>query len=364
MIAALLCIVNACASTARIGPAMQERAWRTYLGAPERAGAARDSLSADPQPVWRADLGRGIIGAPAVTEDVVAIAQVDRQVALLDRATGEVIWRRRVPANLGTGPLISDDRIFAATQTSDGRVYALRLPSGRTAWSVAAGDVVAPLTLEGAGLYVASSTGWVMRLGTDTGSRLWRTRVTGAVRATPTLAGGALVVATAADSLFALDAQTGAVLARRSTRGTVLAAPALADSLVIAGTSDGRLEAFEPRSLLVRWSLDLEGPVVGHVAVREGTAFALAGRGTLWAIPLADPAAARRLELGIVTRAGPAPAAGGVFIAAVGGEITLVDAAGVRRWGTRLDAPVSEPPIVDNRTILAVSRKGEVVAYR
>lgn len=360
----LLGIVNACASTARIGPVMQERAWRTYLGAPERSGVVLESLSADPQPVWRTDVGRGIIGAIAVSEDVIAVAQVDRQVTLLDRATGEVIWRRHLPAYLGTGPLLDDDRVFAATQTNEGRVYALRLRSGRPLWSAAAGDVMAQLTVEGTALYAASTAGWVMRFATDTGTRMWRTRVAGAVRATPTLAGEVLVVATAADSLFALDAQTGAILARRATRGTVLAAPAVAESLVIAGTSDGRLEAFDPRSLTARWSLDLAGPVVGHVAVHGGTVYALAGRGTLWTIPLADPQAALHLDLGIVTRAGPAPAAGGVFIAGVNGEISLVDVAGVRRWSARLDAPVTEPPVVDSRTILAASQKGTVVVFR
>ena len=360
----LLCIVNACASASRRGPVLQERGWRTYLGAPARAGAARESLSADPQPVWRTDLGRGIAGGPAVTEDVVAVAQVDRLAVLLDRATGEVIWRRRLQGNPGAGPLISDDRVFVASQGGDGRVYALRLTSGRPIWSAPAGDVVAPLAVEGDALYAASTAGWVQRIDVDRGSRVWGARVSGAVRAAPLPAARALVVATAADSLFALDELTGAVLARRATRGTILAAPALADSLVIAGTSTGRLEAFDPRTLEVRWLLELEGPVLGHVAVRDGVVYALAGRGVLWMIPLGRPEAARRVEVGLVSRAGPAPVAGGVFVCGVNGELALLDETGARRWSVRLEAPLVEPPVVDSRTIVAVSQKGEVVAFR
>jgi len=85
ILAAALLAVNACASAARIGPASQDQLWRAYLGSARRATAVAESVLGDPQPVWRTDVGRGVVGAPALTEDVVALSQVDRQVALLDR---------------------------------------------------------------------------------------------------------------------------------------------------------------------------------------------------------------------------------------------------------------------------------------
>jgi outer membrane protein assembly factor BamB len=321
-------------------------------------------VNANPQPVWRTDLGRGIVGGPALAEDVLAVSQVDRQVALLDRTTGDVIWRRRLPANLGTGPLLDDDRVFVATQSGAGRVYALRLTNGRPFWSAGAGDVVAPLALDQGVVFSASVEGWVNAFRAQTGERLWRVRLPGAVRAAPLPVPGGLVVATATDSIFRLEESTGRVAARRALAGAVLAAPALVDSIILVGTTRGRLEALEAATLASRWSLDLGGGVVGSVAAGPRAAHALTAAGTLWTVPLDAPGPARPLELRVVARAGPAPVAEGVFVCAVNGEVALVDSQGRRQWSVRLSAPVSEPVIVEGRMILVVSERGEVVAFR
>jgi len=197
------------------------------------------------------------------------------------------------------------------------------------------------------------------------GSRHWRTRVSGAVRAAPVPVPNGVVVATSADSIFLLDHANGAIRSRRATRGTVLAAPALfADSLLLVGTMGGRLEALDVRTFEVRWGTDLGSGVVGSVAVRERTAYALTTRGLLWMIPLDTPERGRSITLGVVARAGPIPVTGGVFVCGVNGELALVDEAGIRKWTARLEPAVVEPVLVEGRMVLAVSQRGEVVAFR
>ena len=358
-----MCLVNACASSGRDGPALQERVWPVYLGRASRAGGA-DTLTSNPQPVWRTSVARGISGAPALAEDVIALSLVDNRLALLDRPTGAVIWTRRLSGPLGAGPLIADDRVFVAEQQVDGRVHAIRLLNGTTIWSARAGDVVAPLVLEDSALYVASVEGQVGSIASATGRYRWRTRVGGAVRATPLLAPAGLVVATQMDSLFLLDDQSGAIRVRRGTRGTVLAAPALSDSTIVIGTTAGRLEALNAATLQTRWSLDLGDIIVGNVAVQDGRAYAMTGRGTLVIVPLGRPEGARRVDVGIIARAGPTPAAQGIFLGGVRGEIALVDSLGVHKWDARILAPVAEAVVVDGRTLIAVSVRGDVVMFR
>lgn len=357
-------LVNACASVQRAGPAIQERAWRDYLGSPARVTADVEPLGADPQPVWRTDVGRGITGGPALGEDVIALALVDRQVALLDRATGELLWRRRVGEPVGAGPLLADDRLLVATQDDRGRLHALRLADGKSLWSQTTGDVVAPLVATDGWVAAGSLDGWVGVWTVATGDRRWRTRLAGSVRTAPLATRAGLLVATTTDSLFLLDPADGRILVRRATRGTALAAPASAESLVLVGTTSGRLEALDPATLSPRWTLDVDGGIVGHVAVRYGNAYVLTTAGTVYRVPLANPQAARHLPSGVVSRAGPTPAPNGVLLAGVGGEIVLLDDDGRRRWATRLGAPVVEPPLVDGRTIIAVSQRGEVVVFR
>lgn len=334
------------------------------------------------------DVGRSVVGSPALAEDVIALAIGDRQTALLDRPTGDVIWRRRLGGPLGTGPLLDLDRVIVATQAPDGRLYALSLRSGRRLWRVRMGDVVAPLALDDSVVYAGTADGQVAAFSALDGARRWRTSLAGAVRAAPLLTSAGLVVATTSDSIFILHRGTGAVRARAATRGTVQGAVTLArgrpggapadegtdgagdargvgTELVIVGTAAGWLEAVEPATLAARWRLNLHGPVVGAVAVQADTAFALTDRGTLWAVPLADPGSARSVALRVISRAGPTPVAGAVIVGTVGGEILMADReTGERRWSARLEAPITEPVLVEGKLLLAVSARGEVVAFR
>jgi outer membrane protein assembly factor BamB len=364
ILAAAFLAVNACANTLRQGPPSQERRWKAYLGSDQRASTTPDTLAADPSPIWRHDVGRGIVGAPALTESLVLLAQVDRQVTVLDRNTGAIIWRRRFGENIGSGPLVDYDRVFFATQTDAGQVLALDLGTGKRLWGTRLGDVAAPIAIHDAQLYAGTVSGWFAALSTTGGERLWRTQLGGAVRAAPVVVSGGVIVATAADSLYLLDRATGAVRARRGTTGTVLAAPALADSLLVFGTTAGRLEACDTATLATLWSLDVGSGVIGAVAVQQDTAYVVTHDGELWWVPLAAAARASKVALGVVARSGPTPVVGGVLVAGVGGELALVDAKGARRWTARIHPPVVQPVIADGAFLLAVSERGEVVAFR
>jgi len=365
ILASTLLAVNACAPVYRAGPASQDRVWKAYLGSDRRATAAPESVAAEPQLLWRTDVGRGVAGAPALTEDLVALSQVDRQVALLDRRTGEIVWRSRVGANLGSGPLVDYDRLYVATGTGDGQVIALSLERGKSLWKTSLGDVAAPLAQHDTLLVAGTVAGWVAALSSASGERGWRVLLGGAVRAAPVVVASGVIVATAHDSLYLLERATGVVRARRGTAGTVLAAPAVADSLLLVGTSAGTLQACDTATLAARWSLDLGSGVVGSVAVQRDTAYALTANGDLWSVPLSTPAGARHVALHLVARAGPTPVAGAVLVAGVGGELLMVDpGTGARRWSTTLPAPVVQPVLVDHGLLLAVSERGEVVAFR
>jgi len=309
-------------------------------------------------------VGRGVVGAPAVTESLVVLSQVDRQLTVLERATGRIVWRRRVGENIGSGPLVDYDRVYFATQTAEGAVRALNLEDGKVVWTRRLGDVAAPIAVRNDQLYAGTVGGEVAALSTAGGGERWHTQLAGGVRAAPLALAGGVVVATAADSLYLLDRSTGVVRARRPTPGTVLAAPALADSVIVLGTTRGRLEACDTATLAVRWSLDVGSEVIGAVAVQRDTAFVLTGAGDLWWVPLAAPDHAFRIALGLVARAAPTPVAGGALVVSVGGDVALVTSAGERRWTAKVHPPVVQPVIAAGPFLVAVSERGDVVAFR
>jgi outer membrane protein assembly factor BamB len=360
----LFCLVNACGPSLLRGPVTQERAWPGYLGSAQRSSASNEILSADPQVIWRTAAGRGIVGAPALSEDVIAVSLVDRQVALLDRVTGAVLWRHRIGQHVGAGPLISDDRVLVGTRDERGRVYALRLETGAVIWSRSIGEIAAPLAIERETIYAATLAGNVAAIRLADGRQLWSARVPGGVRAAPVPAGEGLIVATTSDSLFLLDRETGRVVSRRATSGTVLGAPALVDSLLVTGSSDGTVEVVEARTLRLLAARRLDGAVVGHVSVRSRSVHILTAPGTLWTLGLPLLAESATIATGAIARAGPQPLHDGVLVGAVNGELTLYSRTGQRAWNLRLASAIVEPPLVDSRSLVVTTQRGEVLLFR
>src|SRR5947209_3251856 len=217
----------ACAPVTKQGPARQESAWLTYLGTPRHDAAAHETLNPDPRPLWHVAMGRGVRGSPALGETVVAVGTADRNIVLLDRASGEILWRSHLDGTVRAGPLLDEDRLYVATESQpDGRVYAVRLRDGRRLWRTRVGSVTAPIAFDSDAIFAATEEGLVLRLEPERGMVRWRCPLSGAVRAGPLVTPNGLVVATTTDTLFLIDRQTGTVRSHLSLPGAVLATPA------------------------------------------------------------------------------------------------------------------------------------------
>jgi outer membrane protein assembly factor BamB len=356
----------ACVPVMKPGPERQERSWPAYLGTPSHSAAAGETLNPDPRQLWHATVGRAARGSPALGETVLAVGTADRNVVLLDRASGKVLWRQRVDGTVRGGPLLDEDRLYVATEAQpDGRVYAMRLRDAKTIWRTRVGSVVAPLSFDGDALYAGTEGGTMLRLEPEQGRVLWRRALSGAIRVAPVATAHGIAVATSADTLYLLDPQTGAVRARLATPGTVLGTPATDGQRLYAGTSRGRVVAVDLPQLTVRWEQDAGDAVYGAPALDRDTLYVLTREGQLWLIPVTGPAGARSYPLGIVATAGPTPLVPGVLVGSVSGEILLVDrSAGTILWRAQVAGPIEEPPLVQGRQLVVVAGRGDIHAYR
>ena len=80
-------------------------------------------------------MGRGVRGSPALGETVMAVGTADHNLVLVDRSSGELLWRSHLDASVRAGPLLDEDRLYVATESQpQGRVYAIRLRDGRRLW--------------------------------------------------------------------------------------------------------------------------------------------------------------------------------------------------------------------------------------
>ena len=350
------------------GPARQEQGWIAYLGSARHDAGAAETLNPDPRPLWRAEIGRAVRGSPALGETILAVGTVDRNVVLVDRTSGDILWRQRLDGTIRAGPLLDEDRLYVATEAQpEGRVYALRLRDGRPLWRTRVGSVVAPLAYDGEALYAGTEGGAVVRVdpGRDEGKIVWRRVLPGAVRAGPVATPQGVVVITTADSLYLLDRASGQVRARRSTPGAVLATPATDGHRVYCGTTTGQLLAVNLPDLSVQWERAAGDAVYGAPALVHDTLNVVTRDGHLWLIPVDQPDAATRYALGITATAGPTPIVSGVLVGSVSGEILLVDRTnGNILWRAQVAGPIEEPPLVQGRQLVVVAGRGDIHAYR
>jgi len=360
----------ACGGSMKNVPARQELGWPVYLGDQRHDAAAQESLNPAPRPLWHATVGRSVRGSPALGETVIAVGTGDRNVVLLDRASGAVLWKVGVDGSVRTGPLLNQDRLFVATESHpNGQVYAMRLRDGHTLWRARVGSVLAPLTFDtttGA-LYVGTDGGAVLRLESEKGQVQWQTALSGAVRAGPLITPHGLLVATTSDTLYLLDPDHGAVRAQLALPGTVLATPATDGRRVYLGTVNGRIVAIDLESGTTVWDHAAGDAVYGAPALVRDTLFVMARNGQLWLIPVTQPDSATSHALGIVATAGPTPLAsgGGVLVASVSGDVLLVEpSSGEIRWRTQVPGAIDEPPLVRERQMVVIGGRGNIHTFR
>jgi outer membrane protein assembly factor BamB len=359
-------IATGCAPVVRSGPDRQESAWTAYLSSPRHDVAAQETLNPDPRPLWRATVGRGIRGSPALGESIVATGTSDRYVVLLDRSSGDVLWRSRLEGTMRAGPLLEQDRLYVATEAQpEGRVYAIRLRDGKEIWKTRVGSVVAPLAFDGEALYAGTEHGLVLRLEPEKGRVIWRHQLEGAVRGGPIATPFGLVVTTTTDMLYLLDRATGAIRARLPLPGAVLSTPASDGRHIYLATSDGQVMAVDLDPLSVRWDRHAGDAIYGAPALVGDTLYVLTRDGRLFIIPVNAPDGATNHPLDIVATAGPTPLVSGVLVGSVSGEVLLVDpATGAIKWRTQVVGPVEEPPVVRDRQLVVIAGHGNIHTYR
>jgi outer membrane protein assembly factor BamB len=169
------------------------------------------------------------------------------------------------PQALETSPLepggvgVDPRNGMAVFGTRDGWLHAVR-PDGTVAWELRTdGATWAPPGFDGDTVYAGSSDGRLYAVELSTGKLRWRYDAREELGTRPVVADGTVFVMSLQDTLFAVDAKTGAwrwhhrreARSGFSIRGA--AGPAVRDGVIYAGYSDGFVAALEAGTGQARW---------------------------------------------------------------------------------------------------------------
>lgn len=387
---------------ASVGPASGGQSW------PQAGGDASNNpgnvaVSASGARAWRASLGSsgGGIGSfvsspmrlsarPVSDGGRIFVYKQDGTVVALSAGNGGRVWSRSLrpegERDVAAGGGVATDNGGVFVATGYGQLAALNAANGAVLWTV---DLDAPAreapTAANGHVFVVTQNNEVIAVSQEDGSEKWTFSgipETGGVlsAANPAVSGGTVVFPSSSGEVLAMDIEKGepkwidGVSRAYRTRAVsglvdVAGSPVIADGLVFTAGVAGRVIATDLKTGERQWELDY-GSV--HTPVTSGNALFLIDlddnlvaierkSGTpLWQLPLPQP----EDDDDRANWAGPILANGTLLAFSSDGRIARVDAKTGRLQDTRetsVDIYVS--PIVAGGRIVAVSSKGEVVAF-
>jgi outer membrane protein assembly factor BamB len=254
--------------------------------------------AADGAERWRVELNSELLAAPVITPDLAVVRTVDGKLYGLEAADGKQRWvtDQQVPRLTLRGtsrPVVSGELVFSGFD--NGRLMAVTLAGGTTAWDVAVGqprgsselqrliDIDSPASLDGddifavafqghavrlaresgreiwsheissyrglaadsLGVYVSTADGHVVRLDRASGAERWRQKALERRSLTaPALQGNSVVVADYQGVIHWLGMEDGAFLARAKAGARINSTPQVAGELLVVQTDKGAIEAW------------------------------------------------------------------------------------------------------------------------
>lgn len=390
----------ALANVSIVLPPPQTNAEWPQAGGNAANAAGHVALAAAPVRVWTADIAgsskrRRLAAAPVIGGGMLYAMDTAGEVHAFDAATGARRWSHRVEvgrelegALFGGGAAYADGRVYATTGAGD--VVALDAQTGAEVWRTRpAGPLRGSPTLAFNSVYVMTQDNQIHALSQSDGSPIWQdaaaTGQSGVFGvAAPAAAQGTVIAGYSSGELVAYRYENGRnlwsdALARTSISTEVGALtdvdadPIIDRGRVYALGQGGRMAAYELLTGQRIWELSLSG--ISTPAIAGEWIFTLTDDSRLLAIARATGRVKWITQLprwrdpedrtGPIFWTGPVLASDRLWIASSRGEVRSVDAiTGAVAEFTRLDNPVSLPPVVAAGTLYILDDGGRISAWR
>jgi outer membrane protein assembly factor BamB len=266
------------------------------------------------------------------------------------------------------GPAVDPVTGIVVVGTRDGWLHALR-PDGSVVWEFrGAGPFDGAAAIDGDAVYAGSSDGRLYAIALATGKERWRYDAKEELATRPAVSGGIVYVASLQDTLFAVDAATGAWKwqhRREKREGFTIrgaASPVVGGGAVYAGYSDGTVTALDPATGAVRWERRA-GPKgeyldVDSIQLADGRIFLAAYSGAVMALDAQTGATVWEFAAKYASRVAVFP--GIVVGVSTSAVFALSPQDGTVLWSTPLDGVPRAAPARVGSWLLVPAGKGGI----
>ena len=389
-----------------------------YVGSNDRHLHAIDAASGELR--WKYETGAEVFSSPAVSNGVVYVGSDDNHLYAFDAETGELRWQYETGDWVSTAPAVGGGAVYARSE--DGMLHAVNAVTGEGLWqqhtsaaSVSASPAFAdgivytggfalhafdaasgerlwryliesreeemvylpaysPAVADGI-VYAGSDDGHLYAIDASTKALLWLYDGIQPTEAAPIAAEGAVYVQSETGHLYALDAFTGGLLWRYETGG-VYGGPRADGGVVYAAANDGKVYGMVTSSPLAAaapaqereagdllWRYRADRDLLSPPAASNGTLYAGANDGYLYAIDALTGALAWRYKTGVLVSEPPTAADGAVYSRRTDGMLYAMDArSGELRWEYQAGESAKTSPTVNEGVVFTGSDDGSVHA--
>ena len=326
----------------------------------------------EPRLAWRFDVHAAVSASPVVSGHQLFIGAENGNLYAINLQTHQLQWLFHARGGIASTPAVANGLVVFLAR--DGGLHALDAASGAVAWTFRTqGEALfaahgmfgqplgpepvpdpwdlylsSPLIHDGK-VYVGSSDQRVYALDLRSGKLAWVFKTGGMVHSSPALAGANIVVGSWDGAVYALDAASGAEKWRYQTQGEqkhsimfgIQASPSVDSDTVYIGSRDGYFYALDAASGKRKWRYDARGAwVVGTAAIDEENVYVgTSDSGLLLALDKRSGAEKYSYPTKVWTFASPIRVGDALIGASMKGELVGLDAAsGALRWRYFSDA--------------------------
>ncbi len=248
--------------------------------------------SATGNPAWHTVLKgtAGKVSAPVYGAGRVYVTSSTGTAEAVSEATGAPAWSRLLGTAMSAAPSLDTASGTLVVTEISGAVVALNAATGAAKWTFRSGGAVAaPAMISGGTVYFGSADHSVYAVNEKTGKKIWSHATGGAVADTPVISdqgtpGGVLeiLVGSGDGDLYVLKASNGSLIYDVAFKHPIVGVAAVR-GVAIVDTSTGLIGASRTYSSLRVWGYQTGGAIASPPVIVDGTAYAGAGDGKLYA---------------------------------------------------------------------------------